>query len=205
MLVCNSSKILYKEDFLLGSNDWIIIGNNNIGNNGIKIIKESIFAPYSITRGDNKIVANRYIVCDDKLINVNPINSQPDDANLWYFKKVFEKPLNLKEATVLELILIPFVGNFTPNNLNRKNNPLVKLVNSQGLLVETNHNLFTQLDISNGYKFNIPLVDKALTYSEDKKDNNIQDILSSLKEIHILGDWTRGYEVVGLDDVIFYG
>ena len=202
LLVCNSSKILYKEDFLLGSNDWIIIGNNNIGNNGIKIIKESIFAPYSITRGDNKIVANRYIVCDDKLINVNPINSQPDDANLWYFKKVFEKPLNLKEATVLELILIPFVGNFTPNNLNRKNNPLVKLVNSQGLLVETNHNLFTQLDISNGYKFNIPLVDKALAY---KKDTNIQDILSSLKEIHILGDWTRGYEVVGLDDVIFYG
>ena len=194
LLVCNSLKILYKEDFLLGSNDWTII------NNGIKIIKESIFAPYSITRDDNKIIANRYIVGDDKLINVNPILK--DDANLWYFTKVFEKPLNLEDANVLELILIPFVGNFTTNNLNRKNNPLVKLVNSQGLLVETNHNLFIQLDISNGYKFNIPLVDKALANSEQKY--NIQDILSSLKEIHILGDWTRGYEVVGLDDVIFY-
>jgi len=200
LLVCIQSKILYKEDFLLGSNEWTIT------NNGIKIIKESIFAPYSITRGDNnnKIIANRYIVGDDKLINVNPINSKPDDANLWYFKKVFEKSLNLEEATVLQFTLMPFIGNFTINNLNRKNNPLVKLVNNQGLLVETNQNLFTQIDISYQWYINIPLVDKALAYSEDKKDNNIQDILSNLKEIHILGDWTRGYEVVGLDDVIFY-
>ena len=198
LLVCNCSKILYKEEFLLGPNDWLIIGNNNTGNNGIKIIQESIFAPYLITRG-NKVIANRYIVGDDKLINVNPLNNQLNDANLWYFKKVFEKPLNLKDATVLQFTLIPFVGNFTTSNLNKKNNSLVKLVSSKGLLIETNHNLFTNIDISNGYKFNIPLIDKVIA-----NETNIQDILANLKEIQILGDWTRGYEVVGLDDIIFY-
>lgn len=190
--IIKGSKILYKEEFLKGPDDWTIAGN------GIKIIKESIFAPYLITRG-NKVIANRYIVGDDKLINVNPLNNQLNDANLWYFKKVFEKPLNLKDATVLQFTLIPFVGNFTTSNLNKKNNSLVKLVSSKGLLIETNHNLFTNIDISNGYKFNIPLIDKVIA-----NETNIQDILANLKEIQILGDWTRGYEVVGLDDIIFY-
>ena len=191
--IIKGSKILYKEEFLKGPNDW------QITNNGIKIITESIYAPYSITRGKNKVIANRYIVGDDKLINVNPLNNKLNDANLWYFKKVFEKPLNLKDATVLQFTLIPFVGNFTTPNLNKKNNPLVKLISNNNLLIETVHNLFTNIDISNGHKFNIPLIDNVI-YNK----TNIQDILANLKEIHILGDWTRGYEVVGLDDVIFY-
>lgn len=194
--IIKSSKILYKEEFLKGPNDWTIAGN------GIKIITESIFAPYSITR-KNKVIANRYIVGDDKLINVNPLNNQLNDANLWYFKKVFENPLNLKGATVLQFTLIPFVGNFTVANLNKKNNPLVKLISNNNLLIETVYNLFTNIDISNGHKFNIPLVDKALIFSVTN-NTNIQDILANLKEIHILGDWTRGYEVVGLDDIVFY-
>ena len=51
--------------------------------------------------------------------------------------------------------------------------------------------------------FNSQLWKKERTY-ESITDNEMKEIFIGSFTIEILGDWTRGYEVVGLDNVIIY-
>ena len=52
--------------------------------------------------------------------------------------------------------------------------------------------------------FNVPLRND-LWYNEDvQKGVNFDTIFENAFEIEILGDWTQGIEVIGLDNIIIY-
>jgi hypothetical protein len=174
IFLCNSANAalkqitLYSEDFLLGPNGWNIQGNTNKTNN-------IVYETYSI----NSII-NRYIVGKEGLINVN--YKRKDDLNLWYFTTELSTPINISNIPnlIISFNMYGFVGNFSDTNLIA--NPLVKLVGSNGFVIQTKPNAYP----FNSH-FNIQL-------------NQIQKI-DAIKQIYILGDWTRWYETVGLDNV----
>lgn len=188
LLVQSLSKILYKNDFLLDANGWEIIGNNHKQ-------KNPNYYPYTLIQS-NKIILNRYIVGEDMLINVNPINKQYDDKSVWYFKHILPPYINIGNAKLLTFTLYSFVGDFS--KLNKNQNPLVRLINRDNLVAESKPNL---IPFSKTNEFNVPLIEEVFT-SETKE--NLKKVLSNLKEIYILGDWTQGYEVIGLDNLLVY-
>jgi hypothetical protein len=51
--------------------------------------------------------------------------------------------------------------------------------------------------------FNVPLRSE-LWYNDAETKVNFDSIFDAEFEIEILGDWTRGVEVIGLDNVIIY-
>lgn len=191
LLVQSLLKILYKSDFLLDANGWEIIGNSNKETtpNGIK------YYPYTLIK-NKKIILNRYIVGEDMLIDVSPINKQYDDKSVWYFKHILPPYIALKDAKLLTFTLYSFVGDFS--KLNNNKNPLVRLISRNNLVAESKPNL---IPFSKTNEFNVPLIEEIMT-SETKE--NLKKVLSNLKEIHILGDWTQGYEVIGLDNLLVY-
>ena len=189
LLVQSLSKILYKSDFLLDANGWEIIGNNP--NNGIK------YYPYTLIK-NKKIILNRYIVGEDTLIDVNPINKQYDDKSVWYFKHILPPYTNIGNANLLTFTLYSFVGDFLKQNNNK--NPLVRLISRDNLVAESKPNL---IPFSKTNDFNVPLIEEVFC-SKAKTNCNLKKVLSNLKEIHILGDWTQGYEVIGLDNLLVY-
>ncbi len=168
-----SYKPIYLENFLLGSNGWTIEGNTEKTN---KITHEL----YSIGS-----VLNRYIIGKECLINVD--YKRKDDSNLWYFTKNFSTPINASEATIITFNLYGFVGNFSDPN--RVANPVVKLIGSNGMSIQTKPNLYTFRT-----NFTIPFHHKIF-------DGPIGPVIRSIKKIYILGDWTRGYETIGLDSI----
>lgn len=191
LLVQSLPKILYRSDFLLDADGWEIIGNSNKETtpNGIK------YYPYTLIQS-NKIILNRYIVGEDTLIDVNPINKQYDDKSVWYFKHILPPYINIGNAKLLTFTLYIFVGDFS--KLNKNQNSLVRLISRDNLVAESKPNL---IPFSKTNEFNVPLIEEVFT-SETKE--NLKKVLSKLKEIHILGDWTQGYEVIGLDNLLVY-
>ena len=168
-----SSMSIYSENFMFGPNGWTIEGNTEKTN---KITHET----YSI----NSII-NRYIIGKECLVNVD--QKKKDDSNLWYFTKKFSNPINASDATVFTFNLYGFAGNFS--DLNKIANPIVKLVGSNGMSIQTKPNLYN-------FKTNytIPFHHKIF-------DGPIRPVISSIEKIYILGDWTRGHEIIGLDNV----
>lgn len=195
LLVQSLSKILYKSDFLLDANGWEIIGNNPKQTNS----NEIKYYPYTLIQS-NKIILNRYIVGEDMLIDVSPINKQYDDKNVWYFKHILPPYINIGNAKLLTFTLYSFVGDFSKQNNNK--NPLVRLISRDNLVAESKPNL---IPFSKTNDFNVPLIEEVFCIKEKAKTNcNFKKVLSNLKEIHILGDWTQGYEVIGLDNLLVY-
>lgn len=190
LLVQSLPNILYKSDFIKNTEGWEIVGNNPNYKNRLKYYK------YILSKNGN-IILNRYVVGQESLINVNPINNQLDDKNLWYFKHTLPPSnTNFKDAKVITFTLYNYQGDFS--NLNTKNNPLIRLISYDKLIVESKPNL---IPFSKTYNFNVPLVEEVMT-SETK--DNLKKVLANLKEIHILGDWTQGYELIGLDNLLVY-
>lgn len=193
LLVQSLSKILYKSDFLLDANGWEIIGNSNKQTNS----NEIKYYPYTLIQS-NKIILNRYIVGEDTLIDVNPINKQYDDKSVWYFKHILPPYTNIENAKLLTFTLYSFVGYFS--KLNKNQNPLVRLISRDNLVAESKPNL---IPFSKTNEFNVPLIEEVFCIKA-KTNCNLKKVLSNLKEIHILGDWTQGYEVIGLDNLLVY-
>jgi len=193
LLVQSLSKILYKSDFLLDANGWEIIGNSNKQTNS----NEIKYYPYTLIQS-NKIILNRYIVGEDTIIDVNPIDKQYDDKSVWYFKHILPPYIDLKDAKLLTFTLYSFVGDFS--KLNKNQNPLVRLISRDNLVAESKPNL---IPFSKTNEFNVPLIEEVFC-SKAKTNCNLKKVLSNLKEIHILGDWTQGYEVIGLDNLLVY-
>lgn len=159
---------LYSENFLLGYNNWTIQGNTNRTNN-------LIHQAYSIGP-----VLNRYVVGSEGLINVD--HKRKDDSSLWYFTTGLFKPINVTNipSLIISFNMYGFAGNFS--DLNKQANPLVKLVGSNGITIQTK---------PNAYPF--------ATHFSIRMDG--LDKLKTIKQIYILGDWTRWYETIGLDNV----
>jgi hypothetical protein len=128
-------------------------------------------------------------VCgSDGLINVD--YKRKDDSNLWYFVKDFSaNPIDVSKSKnkLLGFNLFGFVGNFS--NLNKLSNPLVVLVGPSGLTAQTKPNLF---EFKTKYLIGL---------NSHIFDGPIDLIIKNITQIKILGDWTRGNETIGLDNI----
>ncbi len=183
-------RVFFENTFLLGSEGWIITGN--------KLEDTILHQPYSLQQTDNTCFRSmtHYITAKDDLINVDAKNK--DDKNLWYFKsppikltydKKIEKPM------LLTFMMTSFMGDF--RHLNRLN-ALIK-INSKCRTFF--YPYVTKYD-GNMMTFNVPLRND-LWYNEDVNSGvNFDTIFDDVFEIEILGDWTRGIEVIGLDNVL---
>ena len=123
---------------------------------------------------------SQYITGKDDLVNVD--YKFKDDKNLWYFKSpaienVFLDP---KKRYFISFTMTSFMGDFTKINKN---------VKDAAIIIKTDKG------------------DVAIKFPEDY-DGKTQKVMMPIEEknrrvesIMILGDWTRGIEMLGLDDV----
>ncbi len=184
--------VFFENSFLLGNEGWILTGN--------KLDNTILHQPYSLQQQDSDNNGNcmsHYIIAKDDLINVDSKNK--DDKNLWYFKSppiklTLGKP-DKKKPLLLTFTLTSFVGDF--RNLNRCS-ALIKIKDSTG---ETIFYPYVKKYDGNMVSFNVPLRND-LWYNEDvNKFVDFDTIFEGAFKIEILGDWTRGGEVIGLDNV----
>ena len=182
-------KVFYENSFLLGSEGWVITGN--------KLESSALHQTYSLQDKNCQVDMSRYITGKDDLINVDSKNK--DDKNLWYFKSPPIK-ITLDKTTVkpvlLTFTLTSFMGDF--RHLNRCS-ALIK--------IKSNGNTFlypyiTKYD-GTMVSFNVPLR-SDIWYNEADTKVNFDTIFDAEFEIEILGDWTQGVEVIGLDNIIIY-
>ena len=154
--------------------------------------------PYSLQQQDNDNNGNcmsHYIIAKDDLINVDSKNK--DDKNLWYFRS---PPIKLtlgkqekKKPMLLTFTLTSFMGDF--RHLNRCS-ALIKIICKSGDTIFYPH--IKKYD-GNIETFNVPLIN-SLWVSKD--NNNLLDsVFQDEFHIEILGDWTRGIEIIGLDNI----
>ena len=191
-IICN---VFFENSFLLGNEGWILTGN--------KLDNTILHQPYSLQQQDSDNNGNcmsHYIIAKDDLINVDSKNK--DDKNLWYFrsppiKLTLGKP-EKKKPMLLTFTMTSFMGDF--RNLNRCS-ALIKIIDAKD---ETIFYPYVKKYDGNMISFNVPLRND-LWYNEDvNKVVDFDTIFEGAFEIEILGDWTRGVEVIGLDNVIIY-
>ena len=200
-IICfaNASNVLYESNFLMNNENWQITGN--------KKIEPAAHQSYNIDRE-----ISHYIMFKDNLINIDLEDKHAPDMSLWYFAspEITINPLQKSGTTtsknfkpkypnVLTFTLTSFVGDFL--DLNEDTN-LVKIKNDDRCF------LFEAPVYDGKTKtFNVPfnnqfwrkdLSDFPVTYEE------MREMFIGSFTIEILGDWTRGYEVIGLDNIIIY-
>ena len=189
-----ANKILYENNFLMNSQNWQIIGN--------KIIEPAVHQSYNIDRD-----MSHYIMFKDNLINVDYKNK--NDRTLWYFEspEIEINPVqkyNSNESKkfqptfpiLLTFTMTSFVGDF-------------KKLNGEVSLVKIKHG-------PNCIKFRAPQYDGKMTsfnvpFINSLWQHDITNLPVTGEEmknmfigpftIEILGDWTQGIEVVGIDNV----
>ena len=191
-IICN---VFYENSFLLGNEGWILTGN--------KLDNTILHQPYSLQQQDSDNNGNcmsHYIIAKDDLINVDSKNK--DDKNLWYFKSppiklTLGKPVK-KKPMLLTFTMTSFMGDF--RHLNRCS-ALIKIIDAKD---ETIFYPYVKKYDGNMISFNVPLRND-LWYNEDvNKVVDFDTIFEGAFKIEILGDWTQGVEVIGLDNVIIY-
>lgn len=195
--VINAVEILYQNKFLLNNENWMITGN--------KKVEPAAHQSYNI---NNEI--SHYIMFKDNLINVD--HKHPNDKSIWYFEspEISINPLQKSGTTasknfkpkypnVMTFTMTSFAGDFS--NLNEDLN-LVKIRNGDRCFVfkAPNYDGKTKM-------FNVPF--RSQLWRKDitdlpVTDNEMREIFIGTFTIEILGDWTRGYEVIGLDNIIIY-
>ena len=181
--------VFFENTFLLDSEGWILTGN--------KLDNTILHQTYSLqTSNTCKTSMTHYIIAKDDLINVDAKNK--DDKNLWYFrspqiKLSYDKTTG--KPTLLTFTLTSFMGDF--RNLNHCH-ALIKIRYAKGGAI---FYPYVKKYDGNMVSFNIPLRND-LWYSEVvNKDVNFDTIFEDKFQIEILGDWTRGVEIIGLDNV----
>ena len=185
-------KVFYENSFLLGSEGWIITGN--------KLESDALHQAYTLLQSDKNCNTqmSRYITGKDDLVNVDYKNK--DDKNLWYFKSPPIKISHDKTSgkpVLLTFTLMSFMGDF--RNLNRCSALIkIKVVNGNTI----SYPYVAKYD-GNMVSFNVPLRSE-LWYNDAETKVNFDTIFDGEFEIEILGDWTQGVEVIGLDNVIIY-
>jgi hypothetical protein len=199
IIICgvNAFEILYENKFLLNNENWMITGN--------KKVEPAAHQSYNI---NNEI--SHYIMFKDNLINVE--HKHPDDRSLWYFEspEITINPLQKSGTTasknfkpkypnVMTFTMTSFVGDFSDLN---EDTDMVKLRNGDRCFV-------FKAPIYDGKTktFNVPF--KSQLWKKDYSglsvtDDEMREIFIGTFTIEILGDWTRGYEVIGLDNIIIY-
>ena len=194
------AEILYQHKFLLDNEQWFIIGNKNY--------EPAVHQSYNIDKS-----LSHYIMFKDNLINVDYKNK--NDKTLWYFKSpdilineenkpgaLLQNKKILKTPKLLTFTMNSFVGDFSKLN---EDTALVRLKNKNTCFVFK----APQYD-GNSREFNVPFINSLWEHEHNTKSNNnlavtqeeLNNMFVGTFSIEILGDWTQGMEVVGLDNVI---
>lgn len=178
-----------QELFHMNNNGWKIVGNKNV--------TDAVFRPYSLNG-----LMSHYIIGDDKVINVD--SKRKDDSNLWYFSKQFPTNFSLKNSSICSFTMSSFSGDF--KNPNSPLSALIRVTNNvtnELIIFPVNH----LIKKYNGsiQEFVVPMVHtlwlNGLNYTQIGV-NHFKNVLKNVKQIDILGDWTRGNETMGLDNVL---
>ena len=193
----SAAEVLYQNKFLMDNENWQITGN--------KRVEPAAHQSYNI---DNEL--SHYIMFKDNLVNVD--YKHPDDKSLWYFEspEITINPLQKSGTTasknfkpkypnVMTFTMTSFVGDFSSLN---DNTNLVKIRNGDRCFTFQSPNYDGKTRTFN-VPFNNQLWKKERT-NESITDKEMREIFIGTFTIEILGDWTRGYEVIGLDNVIIY-
>lgn len=144
---------------------------------------------------------NRYITGKDAIVNVDW--KHKDDADLWYFVSPpsMNKPVG-KGPYAITFSMSSFMGDFKKVNAGTKERAVILKSDTTELWVS----MPTEYD-GTEQTFWIPLIGATTRKKgEDGRlsrvsDRDIQKVIENLNEIAILGDWTQGIEMIGLDDV----
>ena len=187
----NINNAIFQNLFNLNNDDWNIVGNKNVS---------TTFMPFNL----NGLMSN-YITGKDDLINVDYKNK--DDRNLWFFSK--QLSLYLSNSSILSFTMSSFSGDFSKlNNPNSSVATFIKLCNN----VTNDTIIFPIKNLINEYDgkiktFVIPFVSSLWLNGVNNMPVSFDDfklILQNITQIDILGDWTRGNEIIGLDNVKIY-
>lgn len=180
---------VFQDLFHTNNNGWKIVGNKNVTDAG--------FRPYTLNS-----LMSRYIVGDDKVINVD--YKRKDDSNLWYFGKQFPSNFSLSNSSIFSFTMTSFVGDF--KNMNSPFSALLRVTNNvtnELIIFPVNH----LIEKYNGsfQEFVIPMVNSVWlngrTYTQMGFEH-FKNVLKNVTQIEILGDWTRGNETMGLDNIM---
>lgn len=187
----NAVEILYENKFLFDNEKWQIIGN--------KIIEPAVHQSYSISQS-----FSHYIMFKDNLVNVD--YKKPNDKSLWYFESPEiiinnfpireSKKIKPKYPSLLLFTMTSFVGDFTNLNENIK---LVKLRHGSDCLTFDAPTYDGQIKV-----FNVPFINKLWKHditNLEVTDKEMKEMFIGSFTIEILGDWTRGVEVIGIDNI----
>ena len=178
-------KVFFENTFLLGTDGWIITGN--------KLESAILHQPYSLIDQNYQTGISHYITAKDDLVNVDWKNK--DDKDMWYFKS---PPIKLPfgktngKPVLLTFTMTSFMGDF--HNMNYCS-ALIKIKSNGATFFYP----YLKYD-GNMVTFNIQLINE-LWYNDAETKINFDTIFEGEFEIEILGDWTRGVEVIGLDNI----
>lgn len=183
--------------FLLDNEGWIVNqGYNKVYKPGYKpSLKEAEHYKY------NTGIMNHYITGKDAIVNVDYKNK--DDKDLWYFVSPasMDKPVG-KGPFAITFTMTSFMGDFKKINAGSRERAAILKSDTTELWVS----MPTDYD-GTQQTFWIPLIGATIRKKEldgrlsKVNDREIQKVLGNLKEIAILGDWTQGIEMIGLDNV----
>ena len=169
-----------KYGFLLGTEGWTIAGYGSVEHR-----------PWSIYSCAQAL--SQFIIGKEERVNVDARNR--DDKDLWYF---VSPPIVLDfRPTLLMFTMMSFSGDF--RRLNRVP-ALVRLRFHDGVVA--------QFPVYQSYDgsvktFNVPLIEDLWnSYAGSYAGPLLKDRLYKHPfHLEILGDWTQGWETIGLDNV----
>jgi hypothetical protein len=195
-----SAAVAKKYDFMLGTDGWTTVGHGTLEH------RPWIISGQGVEKG---LSLSHFIIGKEDRVNVDARNR--DDKDLWYFQS---PPITLGfRPTLLSFNMMSFSGDF--RRLNRSP-ALVRLRFEDGSLAE--FPVYQDYDGSLN-TFYVPFVEKLWTiiysgptiiYSGPtiSYDAPSTSIASGWDNWHtksfrleILGDWTQGWETIGLDNV----
>ena len=182
-----------KYDFMLGTDGWTAVGHGTLEH------RSWIIAGQGVKSDIGGPSLYHFIIGKEARVNVDARNR--NDKDLWYFQS---PPITLGfRPTLLTFNMMSFSGDF--RRLNRSP-VLVRLQFEDGSLAE--FPVYQEYDGSLT-TFYVPFVEKLWTISYDGRGRFVDGGCSIAGTIwhtkpfrlEILGDWTQGWETIGLDNV----
>lgn len=180
--------------FLLDNEGWIVNqGYNKVYKPGYKpSLKEAEHYKY------NTGIMNHYITGKDALVNVDWKNK--DDMDLWYFVS----PIKIvgKGPFAITYSMSSFMGDYKKMNAGVRERAIILKAPTYELWVS----LPTEYD-GTQQTYWIPLIGATIQKKDNDgrfsrvSDRDLPKLLEKVNEIAILGDWTQGIEMIGLDNV----
>lgn len=196
LIIISLVGVAHAGTFLLDNEGWMINqGYNKIYKPGLK---EGVTNSYAEHFKYNTGNLNHYIGGKDTLINVDWKNK--DDKDLWYFVSPIKIVGNGPFAITFSMS--SFMGDFKKMNVG---------VRDRAIIIRTNTSEYW-LSLYEDYDgtpknywipFHVMTICKKENDGTFSKVNNrdLPKLLEKVNEIAILGDWTQGIEMIGLDNV----